>query len=291
MNARAFFAAMVLACPLLLSAGCAAHSSSAASGAKSGPKFYIITDLEGPAGVDHWNQTREAGAPQEEAKKLLTGEVNAAVDGILDAEPNAVVDVWDGHGSGGILKDKMTIKARYLRDENPKKALTPNSYDAVLFVGQHAMAGTPMAPLAHTYSSKTIAYFRLNGFFVGEFGARAALAGSRGIPVIFVAGDDKAVTEAQAWVPGIVGAAVKQGRGTESAINLSHEEACKLIRKRAAEACRKRSTIAPVRLDPPYRFEVRYYEPLKSPVNQPGKTQVDSRTVQQETNDLAELPI
>lgn len=265
-------------------------AGAAQAAAPTGPRFYIITDLEGPAGVDHWKQTREAGSAQEEAKKLLTGEVNATVSGILDVEPQAVVDVWDGHGSGGLVKEKLHPKARYLRDENPRKALKAGAYDAVLFVGQHAMSGTPLAPLAHTYSSKTIAYFRLNGFFVGEFGARAALAGSRGIPVIFISGDDKAVLEAQAWVPNIVGAVVKQGRGVESAISLSHEEACRLLRQRAAEACRNRATIAPVHLEGPYRLEIRYYSPVK-PADQPGKVQIDSRTIQQEAADLAELPI
>ncbi len=35
----------------------------------------------------------------------LTKEVNACVDGILDATPQAEVVVWDGHGSGGIIED------------------------------------------------------------------------------------------------------------------------------------------------------------------------------------------
>jgi D-amino peptidase len=272
---------------MFLFLGCTAQPVAPASG----PRFYIVTDLEGPAGVDHWKQTREAGPAQEEAKQWLTGEVNATVSGILDAEPEAVVDVWDGHGAGGLLKEKLHPKARYLRDEKPRKALVAGAYTAVFFVGQHAMAGTPLAPLAHTYSSRTIAYYRLNGFFVGEFGALAALAGSRGIPVVFISGDDKAVLEAQAWVPKIVGVAVKQGRGLESANHLSHEEACHLLRQRAAEACRNRSGIAPVHLEGPYRLEIRYYEPLKSGVDQPGKKQIDSRTIEQEAPDLAELPI
>src|SRR5512137_1969991 len=180
----------------------------AASALAAGPRIYIITDLEGPAGVDSFKQTREDGPPREQARGWLTEEVNATVSGILDAAPKAIVDVWDGHGSGGILKAALHPQARYLRAENPRKTLVPGAYDAVFFVGQHAMAGTPFAPLAHTYSSKTIAYYRLNGFFVGEFGARAALAGSRKIPVLFISGDDKAIMEAQAWIPGIVGAAV-----------------------------------------------------------------------------------
>lgn len=265
-----------------------AHGIAAAD---SSPRFYIITDLEGPAGVDRWTQTRVAGPEQEAARQLLTEEINATVDGILSAEPSALVDVWDGHGSGGIIKAALHPQARYLREENPRKALKPGAYAAVFFVGQHAMAGTPRAPLAHTYSSRTIAYYRLNGVFVGEFGARAALAGSRGIPTIFVAGDDKAVAEAQTWIPEIVGVAVKQGRGLESALHLPHAEACQLLRQRAAEACQKRTTIPPLKLDPPFRLEIRYIEPIKPVKDMPGKTQVDSRTIVQESTDLADLSI
>jgi D-amino peptidase len=165
----------------------------AAPALAAGPRIYIITDLEGPAGVESFKQTREDGPLREEARGWLTEEVNATVSGILDAAPDAVVDVWDGHGSGGILKGNLHPQAHYLRAENPRKALVPGAYDAVYFVGQHAMAGTPFAPLAHTYSSRSIAYFRLNGMFTGELGARTALAGARGIPVIFISGDDKAV--------------------------------------------------------------------------------------------------
>jgi D-amino peptidase len=263
----------------------------ASTASAAAPRIYIITDLEGPSGVDNFKQTREDGPLREEARGWLTEEVNATVSGILDAAADAIVDVWDGHGSGGILKDRLHPKARYLREENPRKALVQGAYDAVYYVGQHAMAGTPFAPLAHTYSSKTIAYYRLNGVFVGEFGARTALAGSRGIPVIFIAGDDKTVMEAQAWVPGIVGVAVKQGRGLEKAEHLPRPEACQLLRRGAAEAWRKRASIKPVRLEPPYRLEIRYYDPLKAFKEQPSKKQIDSRTIEQEAQDLAELPI
>jgi D-amino peptidase len=153
------------------------------------------------------------------------------------------------------------------------------------------MAGTPNAPLAHTYSSRTIAYYRLNGVFVGEFGARTALAGSRGIPVVFISGDDKTILEARTWIPGIVGIAVKQGRGLESAEHLPRDEACRRIRRGAEEACRNRAGYQPVRLEPPYRLEIRYLE-VQNPVSdRPGRTWIDSRTVIQEAEDLADLPI
>jgi len=254
-------------------------------------RIYVITDLEGSAGVQRWEQTRVQGSAKIEAMSWLTEEVNAAVEGILDASPGAVVDVWDGHGNGGILKDKLHPKAHYMKEEEPRKALIEGAYSAVFFVGQHAMAGTPFAPLAHTYSSRSIAYYRLNGFFVGEFGARAALAGSRGIPVLFVSGDNKTVLEARMWIPGITGVAVKQGRGLERAEHLSRDEACRRIRKGASDACEHRAEIQPLRVDPPYRLEIRYYEPVQTVAGHAGEKIIDSRTIELESLDLANLPI
>ena len=66
-------------------------------------KIYIITDLEGVALINRRNQYVDA-TPESLAccKALLTGEVNACVDGILDFDDDAEVVVWDGHGSGAI---------------------------------------------------------------------------------------------------------------------------------------------------------------------------------------------
>ena len=65
-------------------------------------KIYILTDLEGVAMVSRFSQTREEGPQKQAAMRLLTQEVNAAVDGILDVDADAEIVVWDGHGTGGL---------------------------------------------------------------------------------------------------------------------------------------------------------------------------------------------
>src|SRR5438270_148544 len=142
-------------------------------------KWFILTDLEGVAGAESWTQTYADGPGRPAMMKQLAKEVNAAVEGILEVDPGARIDVWDGHGPGGLNKEDLDPRATYLRGGNPGNDLD-TSCAAQLFVGQHAMAGTFHAPLAHTYSSRTIAYYRLNGVFIGEFGARAIVAGNAG---------------------------------------------------------------------------------------------------------------
>lgn len=257
-------------------------------------KIYIITDLEGPAMVSRFIQTRDVADTPElkhEAMALLTAEVNAAVDGILDAEPEAEVVVWDGHGSGGILPMEFHHHAKLIaRGPIKPPYYLDDSFDALFFVGQHAMAGTPDAPLAHTYSSKTIEYYKLNGRFVGEFGARAIMAGTIGVPTVFISGDDKAVAEARDLVPGIFGAEVKKGLGLELALHLSPKAARNLIRTVAAEAVGGIGEIEPVRVHPPYEQEIRVKEGVDiGHYLVRGAEKVDERTVVVRSADINTL--
>ncbi|MCC6444393.1 MAG: M55 family metallopeptidase [Armatimonadetes bacterium] len=255
-------------------------------------KIYIMTDLEGPAMVSRWSQTREDASPEKAvAMKLLTWEVNAAVDGILDRDPEAEVVVWDGHGNGGIDLLEFHPRARLIARGpiRPPYGLD-STFDAFFFVGQHAMAGTPDAPLCHTYSSKTIEYYKLNGLYMGEFGCRAAMAGTFGVPTVFLAGDDKAVAEAQALVPGLVGVATKEGMGIELALHLSPKRSQELIRAGTALACGKIGSIAPYRLAPPYELEIRVRPgcDIEGYLKE-GCTRLDERTAVQRSEDINRL--
>ena len=134
-------------------------------------RIHVITDLEGAAMVFRFDQTRvaEPTPAKLEAMRLLTAEVNACVDGILDFDPGADVVVWDGHGSGGIVYESFHRQARLLPHlHTPAPYGLDGTFDALFFVGQHAMAGTPDAPLAHTYSSRTVEHYRLNGEPIGR---------------------------------------------------------------------------------------------------------------------------
>ncbi len=254
-------------------------------------KIYILTDLEGVAMVSRFSQTREEGPEKQVAMKLLTHEVNAAVDGILDVDPDAEVVVWDGHGSGGIdvlefhpgakLIARGPIRPPYYLDE---------TYDALFFVGQHAMAGTPNAPLSHTYSSKSIEYYKLNGAQIGEFGCRAAMAGSFNVPTVFISGDDKAVAEASALIPNIYGVETKQGLGQELALHLSPKRSREFIRKTAAEACRNVDKIGPLEIAPPYEQEIRVLE--GSSIDgylRRGAVKIDDRTAVKRSDTICAL--
>lgn len=256
-------------------------------------KIHVITDLEGPAMITSFAQTRDT-TPESEAisKALLTGEVNACVDGILDYDPDAEVVVWDGHGSGGINLLDFHPRAKFLPHSHISAPYgLDETFDALMFVGQHSMMGTENGPLCHTYSSRTIEYYKINGVPHGEFGCRAIMAGTMGVPTVFLAGDDKAVAEAQALVPGLYGAITKWGMGRELALSLSPVASREVIRETAARACAAIGSIPPVAVEPPYAQEIRVLEgvSIDGYLAYPNAEKLDNRTVVLRGNSIFDL--
>ncbi len=256
-------------------------------------KIYMMTDLEGAAGVNRWVQTREGETPEKAAAmKLLTGEVNSAIEGIRDAAPDAEIVVLDGHGTGGLVFELLHPAAQYIMHGRGLRAPygLDRSFDAVFFVGQHAMAGTPDAPLCHTYSSRHIEHYKLNGSLIGEIGCFAAMAGALGVPTVFLSGDDRACAEAREIIPEIVTVPTKQGMGIELALHLAMQRARVAIRAGAARAIRHLSGIGPFRVDPPYTLEIRVLEGQGIETYlQSGAEKVDDRTIVKRSESLNAL--
>src|SRR5882724_12646729 len=67
-------------------------------------KVFMITDMEGVDGIFNSElQCNPLQSPRfEDSRKLLTGEINAAVDGLLEGGATEVV-VWDGHDGSKTL--------------------------------------------------------------------------------------------------------------------------------------------------------------------------------------------
>ena len=75
-----------------------------------------MTDLEGASGVaGRWEDFGPGGRVHEEARRLLTGDVNAAVEGALRGGADEVV-VLDGHGDAfSILIEQLHPAAKLIR--------------------------------------------------------------------------------------------------------------------------------------------------------------------------------
>ena len=159
-------------------------------------KVHIISDIEGCAAVVKWEQTGGEGPLYQEARKLYTEEINAAVRGAKAAGATEIV-VMDCHGA----PDGYTFNSLVAEDLDPAcefvvqehwtgyTAFLEAGCDAALFVGMHAMAGTATGVLNHTVSGTNWHSLSFNGVEVGETGINAALCGQWGCPVLLVTGD------------------------------------------------------------------------------------------------------
>jgi len=225
-----------------------------------GLKVFISADMEGVSGIVDWEQTGSSGLNSEyqQGRRLTANDVNAVIEGVLEVGVEEIV-VRDAHARKNNIKPEDLNKEATLLRGTPKPygpmGGFNGEFDAVLYVGYHAKAGTPNAVLAHTWSN-VIESIKMNGLEVGEAGLGAALAGYFDIPVIFVSGDDAVVKEAKELIPNISSAIVKWGYGWKSAKCLQPENAFKLIKEKASEAIENIHKVKPFRIDSPITVEV-----------------------------------
>jgi D-amino peptidase len=233
-----------------------------------GPRILIVTDLEGAGGVNDADEQLLPGQRRYvESRRILTGEVNAAVEGARTAGASEVV-IWDGHdGSRTLSVDEIHGNAKLLQGK-PTPAnyyLSEKLYDGIIFIGQHAMAGTKDGVLAHSQSFN-VKRIAINGIEVGEIGQIAAIAGYFSIPVIMLAGDQAACTELLALQPGAVTVAVKRLAGKASTLSLSHAEATRQIGQAARQAVAEAAGYPPWKIAGPIEMTMEY---LAQPPQQP----------------------
>ena len=260
-------------------------------------KVLICTDLEGCAGVVSFEeQAYPDGKYFEQAKRLATAEVNAAVTALAEAGVEDIL-VWDGHGPGGLVYEELHPAAKLLHGRPLAPAAVRDAvfseYDVCMMVGQHAMAGTVDGNLNHTQSSQSVEYYKLNGKHIGEIAQFALYAGSLGLPLIFLSGDEAACREAQALIPGITTAAVKKGLSRGSAISLAPAAAQRLIREGVARALASQAQepLAPLSWPGPYELEIRFFHThvADAYAQRPGVQRVDALTIRVRSDNIREL--
>ncbi len=226
--------------------------ASAQSG--TGLKVFISIDMEGITGVTHWNDVSREGKDYGMFRKIMTAEANAAVEGALAAGATEVV-VRDSHGSArNLLPSELNRNAKLLRNWSggPYSMMEgiDESFDAVLFIGYHAKAGTPDALLEHTMTGR-ITDVSINGVSLPEAGVNALMAGAHDVPVVFAAGDEALCKQVTNLFGTVETVAVKQGIGG-AALNLHPEVSQEKIRAGVEKALRNLSQYKPYKLTPPY---------------------------------------
>jgi len=232
-----------------------------------------MVDMEGASCVVRPEQAGwdgYTGVEYQEARRLLTGDVNAAVEGAIQGGADEVY-VDDLHGGGGawnIIPDLMHPRAIYIRTDHESRlrlSILDDTFDCVFLVAYHAMAGNPRAILSHTFSSRSIYRASVNGVEVGEIAVDSAIAGSLGVPVALVTGCSEAVEEARRFLGSVEAVTVKYGLARTSAYCLPPGRTSDLIReasRRAVEnVARSKESLNIFKFGEPVEVMVEYMHP------------------------------
>ena len=279
----------VFAAVMSVSAGAAAVQAPAAK-----LKVFISVDMEGVSGLVNWDETSASGRDYEYFRRLMTEDANAAVEGALQAGATEIV-VRDAHGSArNIVPDLLRPEARLLRDwsAGPFSMMEgiDATFDAVIFVGYHARAGTPNAVLDHTNISSRLLGVSINGKELPEAGINGLMAGMFDVPVVLVTGDQAIAAQAEELFGDVETAVVKQAIGNAE-LGLHPAKARELITGKTAAALKRLKDFKPFKLAPPYTLEVSYI--LESEAQNaswiPGAVRKDAHTVVFKTDNLLDL--
>jgi D-amino peptidase len=238
------------------------RASSASLKAPGTPlKVYISVDMEGVAGVVTADQLLPGGFEYERFRRFMTDEAVAAVRGAQAAGATEVV-VSDSHGNGESLMIELFPKdVRIVRSwprHGEMMAGLDSSFAAALFVGYHASTTNPKGVRAHTISSAHFTRVALNGTAVTEAELNAAYAGAMGVPVVFISGDDAAISEVTGRLGSMQSVITKKSLGFHSAETLTPAAACDLIYQGALAAVTHRDQRKPYVVSTPVTLEISF---------------------------------
>jgi len=258
----------------------------AAGQQKTGFKVFISADMEGIWGVVHADQTSPGTPEYGPARKWMAADVNAAVQGAFAAGATDVV-VNDSHGSmrnidPGDLDPRATLITGTPKPLSMMQGID-GSFQACLFIGYHAKAGTENAILDHTISGSVVRAIKVNGIELPELGLNAAIAGYYGVPVVVVSGD-AAVCRQTAEVLGkdVTTVQVKEAYGRTAAKLVPQAVARQMIEAGVKEALAKLGRAKPFKMTAPYTFELGYHVSAQADMGAmllPSVKRVDARTL------------
>jgi D-amino peptidase len=235
-------------------------------------RFLICADVEGASGLDDEAMLTDEF---EKVRELITGDVNACVRGIRSAVPDALVDLFDAHGSGGNVIEEKLGEGVTLLGGGWVDTLFPlvespglGTYDGVFLLGQHAAHGTRDGFISHTNNG--LCGLQVNGRHAGEAPQLAWLAGVQGTPTLLVVGDRATEREVNALLPGVATVSVKESRGgRQKADCIPLDQAQRKIEEVAAEAVENLTSAVPCTLDEPVQMTASFVHPQMAEVAKP----------------------
>lgn len=256
-------------------------------------KLFISADIEGTAGITHWEET-EIGHPRYAYfADQMTREVAAACEGAMAAGCDEIL-IKDAHETAcnlipRMLPEEVRLYRGWGSDCMSMMTGLEAGYDGVFFTGYHSGAGMDTNPLSHTLNRQNN-YVKINGMIAPELMLNSLTAASLGVPVRLVTGDKGLCDWIHAINPNIETVAVSEGHGRGS-ISIHPNKALRLIREAAERAVRKPAADLMFPLPEHFTVEVSFKEHFraKNAVSYPGVVQIAPAVIQYETSNYRDV--
>ncbi len=257
-------------------------------------KLYISADIEGVTGIANWEETNKDKSKYQYFADQMTKEVKSACEAANEVGVDEIV-VKDAHGSArNIDPSQLPNNTKVIRgwSRHPYMMVDgiDNSFDAVAFIGYHSSGGSNKNPLAHTMSSSTIDYVKLNGEFASEFLLYANTAAYEKVPTAFISGDKGICEDAKKLNDNIKTAAVLEGKGS-STISIHPEKSIEMIKKGIKESLKGDLSKNKIELADKFTLEIKYNYHGDAYKNSffPGVKQKSAKVIEFKTDDYFEI--
>ena len=237
---------------------------------------------------------RLSAKERQSLSERMTAEVDAAARGAEQA--GYISTVQDAHDSArninpmGLPKSSTLIRGWSKDCYCMMGGLDREDFDAVAFTGYHCEAVNGGNPLSHTMTT-SVQRVTLNGLPCPEFLINAYMAAYRGIPIVFLAGDEALCDFAKKLIPGITTVVAKTGHG--SAVISRHPEVVREEIFQGMKAALSREDLSDCILSLPDHFvitvEYNDWNKAHSYSFYPGAVYVDAKTVKFESDDYYEV--
>ncbi|MBS1976457.1 MAG: M55 family metallopeptidase [Bacteroidetes bacterium] len=247
------------------------------------PHIFISVDMEGIGGIGTSAMVTPGAKDYETGRKLTTAEVNAVVAAIFEAGPAQIV-VNDSHGDmQNLLHTELDPRVEYIQSNIKPLGMVQgldNTFDGIIFLGYHAMAGTENGFLAHTGTGNVKGLW-LNGVEVGEGGLNAHFAGSIGVPVLLASGDKTFTEEIRKLLVPVRVVVTKQAIGASAAKLLHPDVVKKELQNQTRLAIKDIGKVKPLSVQNPVEFRIKVDNPTRADVAMsiPGMKRIDGYTV------------
>lgn len=257
-------------------------------------KLFISADIEGTAGIVHWDETIYGREGYDVYRRQMTREVCAACSGVYKCDPNAQIVIKDAHDSARNL----------LAGELPKEALLfrgwakhpfcmmyglDETFDGVILTGYHSAAGMNTNPLAHTMDTKAYKV-TLNGEICPEAMINSLTASYLSVPVLVLTGDEGLCDWMNAHCPATQTVAVNKGTGNGT-MSVHPQKAAELIEQAVERALNGDARACLFPMPEHFRMEVNYVKHHEAYAASfyPGAELKDEKTVAYEADDWMDI--